>query len=104
MDANTQALLRAVLDDDVDALKRALDQGGGQPRGEHSLVTEVLKVVLVALSTNYNLNKEIWEGQQKGDVVPLQKYRDDEEVMHVMSRLSKLQMIADSFGAAVTFN
>lgn len=27
MDANTQALLRAVLDDDVDALKRALDQG-----------------------------------------------------------------------------
>lgn len=25
MDANTQALLRAVLDDDVDALKRALD-------------------------------------------------------------------------------
>ena len=36
--------------------------------------------------------------------MPLQKYRDDEEVMHVMSRLSKLQMIADSFGAAVTFN
>ena len=48
--------------------------------------------------------KEIWEGQSKGDNVPLQKYSDDEEVMFVMARLSKLQMIADNFGAAVTFN